>query len=129
MTAALLRVSVLCWISLSGDCTVANRCRYEEADFATHVSGTSPYSSLYAVSVLPSTLTEHCPAERSTKSVYRYLGLISVGSFVLSTSPGIHTLRIHYTAIFLTNGLSIVRGYCSLLQCLTLMYPGWGQKS
>ena len=32
-----------------------------------------------------------------------------------------------YTAIFLTNGLCIV--YCSLLQCLTLVYPGWGQKS
>ena len=31
-----------------------------------------------------------------------------------------------YTAIFLINGLCIV--YCSLLQCLTLMYPGWGQK-
>ena len=34
---------------------------------------------------------------------------------------------IVYTAIFLTNGLCIV--YCSLLQCLTLVYPGWGQKS
>ena len=33
----------------------------------------------------------------------------------------------NYTAIFLTNGLCIV--YCSLLQCLTLVYPGWGQKS
>ena len=32
-----------------------------------------------------------------------------------------------YTAIFLINGLCIV--YCSLLQCLTLVYPGWGQKS
>ena len=31
------------------------------------------------------------------------------------------------TAIFLTNGLRIV--YCSLLQCLTLVYLGWGQKS
>ena len=28
---------------------------------------------------------------------------------------------------FLTNGLCIV--YCSLLQYLTLVYPGWGQKS
>ena len=32
-----------------------------------------------------------------------------------------------YTAIFITNGLCIV--YCSLLQCLTLVYPRWGQKS
>ena len=32
-----------------------------------------------------------------------------------------------YTAIFLINGLCIV--YCSLLQCLTLVYLGWGQKS
>ena len=37
------------------------------------------------------------------------------------------TQSLRYTAIFLTNGLCIV--YCSLLQCLTLVYPGWGQKS
>ena len=34
---------------------------------------------------------------------------------------------INYTAIFLINGLCLV--YCSLLQCLTLVYLGWGQKS
>ena len=33
----------------------------------------------------------------------------------------------NYTAIFLISGLCIV--YCSLLQCLTLVYLGWGQKS
>ena len=32
-----------------------------------------------------------------------------------------------HTAIFLIKGLCIV--YCSLLQCLTLVYPRWGQKS
>ena len=32
-----------------------------------------------------------------------------------------------YTAIFPTNGLRIV--YCSLRQCLSLVYRGWGQKS
>ena len=32
-----------------------------------------------------------------------------------------------FTAIFLTSGLCIV--YCRLLQCLTLVYLGWGQKS
>ena len=37
----------------------------------------------------------------------------------------VHTYM--YTAIFLTTGLCIV--YCSLPQCLTLMYPGWGEKS
>ena len=35
--------------------------------------------------------------------------------------------KIYYTAIFLINGLCIV--YCTLLQCLTLVYLGWGQKS
>ena len=34
---------------------------------------------------------------------------------------------MQYTAIFLINGLCIV--YCSLLQCLTLVYLRWGQKS
>ena len=29
LPAALLRISILCWISLSGDCTVANRCRLQ----------------------------------------------------------------------------------------------------
>ena len=38
-----------------------------------------------------------------------------------------HKKLLEYTAIFLINGLCIV--YCSLLQCLTLVYPGWGQKS
>ena len=37
------------------------------------------------------------------------------------------TTNMAYTAIFLINGLRIV--YCSLLQCFTLVYPGWGQKS
>ena len=32
-----------------------------------------------------------------------------------------------YTTIFLTNRRCIV--YCSLRQCLTLVYPWWGQKS
>ena len=36
-------------------------------------------------------------------------------------------LLFSYTAIFLINGLCIV--YCSLLQCLTLVYLGWGQNS
>ena len=35
--------------------------------------------------------------------------------------------RGEYTAIFLTNGLCVV--YHSLMQCLALVYPGWGQRS
>ena len=34
---------------------------------------------------------------------------------------------LSYTAILLTSGLCIV--FCSLTQCLTLVYPEWGQKS
>ena len=37
------------------------------------------------------------------------------------------TMSWMYIAIFLTNGLCIV--YCSLPQWITLVYPGWGQKS
>ena len=41
--------------------------------------------------------------------------------------PDKYPCNMKYTAIFLINGLCIV--YCSLLQCLTLVYLGWGQKS
>ena len=39
-------------------------------------------------------------------------------------NPNVTDRHMSYTAIFLINGLCIV--YCSLLQCLTLVYLGWG---
>ena len=53
-----------------------------------------------------------------------YPSLFSSSSLVL-TSYSVGELT--YTAIFLTNRLRIV--YFSLQQCLSLVYPGWGQKS
>ena len=40
---------------------------------------------------------------------------------------GMSLLMMEYTAIFLTNGLCIV--YSSQMHYLTLVYPGWDQKS
>ena len=55
-------------------------------------------------------------------------GLLIMAIFVPINATFMDTnSTLNYTAIFLTNRLCIV--YCSLLQFLTLVYPGWGKKS
>ena len=46
--------------------------------------------------------------------------------YVSFLSFGTLTGILRYTAIFLTNGLCIV--YHSIVQCLTLVYPGWDRN-
>ena len=68
-----------------------------------------------------------------TVSAQNFIQHFSSCNFYSIVPSTFHThLMLHqtitlYTAIFLTNGLCIA--YCSLPQCLTLVYPGWGQKS
>ena len=65
--------------------------------------------------------------------ILKECALFSKPQYTASHTPTCYLLSTvdsnvnNYTAIFLINGLGIV--YCSLLQCLTLVYLGWGQKS